>query len=205
VSSSKVPPQLRMAKRHRHQRPLFESLSFLDIRLLGRRNMFPPNWHGENIYENVGFIFPGIKRLTITRGNITAIFYGGKEQILPIIKWFKPGLGGYRPVSQCLCGKTAFKFYITRNSLRCKSCAGGVYASQACDSKARPALQSIRLKAYLDSARGLHSHTKHRLQATQKALQQRLPHGHVWHSRRIPDRALRPRQRYRHHGSLNIC
>jgi len=200
-SSSRVPNQLRNAPKHRHQRPLFESLHFLDIRRLGREGMFPADWYGTNIYSDVGFIFPGIRSLVISRGNIKAIFFGGREQIIPV-RWFKPGLGGYRPVSKCQCGRGAFRFYITRNSLRCKGCAGAIYASQACTSKARPILQAIRLKAFLQGAHGIWHRTRYRLQATQKAFQQR--HGHVWHSRRIPDRALRPRQRYRHHGSLNI-
>src|SRR6516165_9003695 len=99
-SSSRVSTQLRNAPRHRHRRPLFEDLRFLDIRHLGRDQIFPTDWHSTHVLENVSFKYPGIKSLTITRGNIKAIFYGGREQIIPI-RWFKPGLGGYRPVSKC--------------------------------------------------------------------------------------------------------
>jgi hypothetical protein len=131
------------------------------------------------------------------------IFYGGREQTLPI-RWFKPGLGGYRPVSKCQCGKGTFRFYITGNRLACYRCTHAIYASQARNSDTRPFIQLRRIKAYLASAIGLHSRTKHRLRATQMALQARLPARYVWHSKRITDRALRPRQRYRHHGMLNI-
>jgi hypothetical protein len=203
--SSRVPPQLQTAPRRRVQRPLFEDLHYLDIRRLGREGMFPGDWYGQNIYENVGFIFPGVKRLTLTRGNVTAIFYGGKEQVLPV-KWFKPGLSQYsnRPVSKCSCGKGCFRFYIKDGRLACYRCTTAVYASQTRNSDTRAYIQLRRIRAYLSSATGLHSRTKHRLKATELAIQARLPARYVWHSKRIPDKALRPRQRYRHHGSMDV-
>ena len=200
---SRVPKQLRNAPRHRRRRPLFEDLHFLDIRRLGREGMFPADWHSSNIYSDVGFIFPGIKALAISRSNIRVLFYGGREQIIPI-RWYRPGLGGRRPASKCSCGKGTFRFYITGNRLACYRCTHAIYASRARNSDTRPFIQLRRIKAYLASATGLHSRTKHRLRATQLALQARLPARYVWHSKRIPDRALRPRQRYRHHGSMDI-
>jgi hypothetical protein len=201
VSRSKIPWQLK-APRRKVQRPLFEELHYIDVRHLGRQ--FPSDWYNTHIIENISFKYPGIKSLILTRKNIQVIFYGGRQgQTLPVT-WFKPGLGGYRPVSKCSCGRGCFRFYLKDGRLACYRCTHAIYASQARNSDTRAYIQLRRIRAYLSSATGLHSRTKHRLKATEMAIQARLPARYVWHSKRIPDRALRPRQRYRHHGSMDI-
>ena len=126
-----MPPQLARARRPKRHEPrqLIDTLRFLDIRTLGRRKLFPNNWHGTNVLPNVGLVYPGISSLKLTRAAITANFYGGNQQVIPI-RWYSPGLGGLRPVGQCGCKRTAFRFYRINAKFVCKRCCGGIYASQ---------------------------------------------------------------------------
>src|SRR6516164_1035102 len=107
-----MPWQLARARRpkRREPRPLIDSLPLVDIRTLGRKRLFPDDWHGTNVLPNIGLVYPGISSLKLTRGAITANFYGAGQQII-LIRWYSPGLGGLRPIGQCGCKRTAFRFY----------------------------------------------------------------------------------------------
>jgi hypothetical protein len=194
--SNVIPWQLRISRKRKYQRPLFEDLHFLDIHGLP----FPPDWHGTNILENISLRYPGIKALTIDRANITATFFGGREQQLPI-RWYKPGFGGYRPTSQCHCGRGCWRFYISNGGLHCHKCTGALYASQVVTSKARPALQQKRLTAFLISAK-LYQRTRHRLDGINASWAYRAPA--IWKPRRLSDRTMRPRGRYNTRTSLHV-
>jgi hypothetical protein len=80
--------------------------------------------------------------------------------------------------------------------LRCKRCVNGLYASQACDSKARPILKAIRIRNLLSIAPHKPSRIYNRLRA--------LCIEGEWHSKRITERILRPRQRYRLTGQAYL-
>jgi hypothetical protein len=192
---------------------LIDSLPFIDIRTLGRKRLFPPDWHGTNLLPNIGFVYPGISTLKLTRGAITANFYGGNQQIIPI-RWYSPGLGGLRPIGQCGCKRTAFRFYRVNGRLVCKRCCGGIYASQTRNSNTRSLLQAERIRRFVNPLSEIGKpfpkkpvnmfwQTYYRLRAQCLSLESRLRRKR-WHSKRITDLTLRPRQRYRTWAIANM-
>src|SRR5262245_59969296 len=146
-----MPPQLARARRPRRRepRPLIDSLPFLDIRTLGRKRLFPSDYYGTNVLPNIGFVYPGISSLKLTRAAITASFYGGNQQTIQI-RWYSAGLGGLRPVGQCGCKKSAFRFYRIGARLCCKRCCGGMYASQTRNAVTRSLLQAERIRRFIN-------------------------------------------------------
>jgi hypothetical protein len=200
------PPQLRRARRpkRRTPRPLIDDLPVIDLRVLGRRKLFPGDWFRTNTVDP-GLIYPSIREIILTRATVTIRFYGGGEQAIPIT-WYRPGFGGYRPIGRCACGRTAFRFHRIGNRLLCYRCTGGVYASQVRGSPMRPYVHAARIRAFIGgfpNVRGafpkkppnMFFHTYERLKAECLILEARLPR-RQWRSRRISERTLRPRQRY---------
>lgn len=209
-----MPPQLARARRPKRHEPrqLIDTLRFLDIRTLGRRKLFPNNWHGTNVLPNVGLVYPGISTLKLTRGAITANFYGGNQQVIPI-RWYSPGLGGLCPIGQCGCKRTAFRFYRINAKLVCKRCCGGIYASQTRNADTRPLLQAERIRRFIHPLSEIGQpfpkkpvnmfwQTYNRLRVQCLSLESRLPR--KYHSKRITDLTLRPRQRYRTWAMANM-
>jgi hypothetical protein len=188
------PWQLRGPRpRRRVPRPLIDELPFVDVRGLGRRRQFPPNWHDTNIFD-VGFLHPGIKSLRLTRASITVTYYGNAPQQIIKLKWYKPGFGGYRPVGQCGCGRTAFRLYKVSSKLVCYRCTKGRYATQVGYSRSRPHIQARRLENLISGLpRGLWGTTHKRLWSQYHALK---PQG-TYKSKLITERVLQPRSRYR--------
>jgi|SRR6516165_2211956 hypothetical protein len=196
------PWQLRGPRpRRRTPRVLIDNLTYVDIRSLGRRKQFPPNWHDVYSYDT-GLLYPGIKTIRTTRAKIAIEFYGGTNQTIPV-KWYRPGFGGHRAVGKCQCGRSAFRFYKLHSRLVCKRCTGGLYASQRRNSDSRAYISLARLKTFMHGLpKGTHAQTYTRLEQQKEQLQARLPRGYVWHrSKYISENILRARQRYRVQGN----
>jgi len=208
-----MPWQLARARRpKRRDRPLIDSLPFVDIRTLGRKKLFPPDYDGTNVMPNIGLVYPGISSLKLTRGAITATFYGGNQQIIPI-RWYRPGPGGLRPIGQCGCKRTAFRFYRINAKLVCRRCCGGIYASQTRNADTRPLLQAERIRRFINPLSGIGQpfpkkpanmfwRTYYRLRAQCLSLDAHTRRKH--RSKRVTDLTLRPRQRYRTWAMANM-
>jgi hypothetical protein len=208
-----MPAQLKRGLQARRRRPrqrqLIDELPYIDIRTWGRRKMFPGDWFKTNVFPDIGLVHPGLRSLATTRAAITVTFdTGGHQQTIPLT-WYTPHLGGYRPVGQCRCKRTAFRFYRMRGALICKQCArraGAVYASQTRDADTRPRLQASRLRIFIGGPPNItgrfpskpanmrwrtFNRLKERCLALEARPQRPSKQKHI-------DRAiLRPRQRYR--------
>jgi hypothetical protein len=150
----------------------------------------------------------------LTRAKVVIQLYGGTEHVIAV-RWFKPGLGGLRPVGKCPhCQRSAFRLYRIYNRLHCKKCCNGIYASQARNSDTRGYIRAMRLRNFVgnfSSVRArfperpahMRSRTYNRLRAQCLALEERLPR-RPWRSKRISERTLRPRQRYRSWSVTNM-
>lgn len=201
-----MPRQLAAANRRpKRSRPIIDELPYIDIRTLGRRKLFPGDWHATNVLPNVSLAYPGLRSLSLTRTAITVTFNHGHSQTIAI-RWYRPGLGGCRPIGQCGCKRTAFRLYRVYGALVCKRCTGGVYASQTRNSKGRRYVQAARIRTFVGGLpnvggvfpakpKNMRWGTYHRIRAQCLSLEANLPRNKQ--SKRIIGRLLQPRQRYR--------
>ena len=161
-----MPIQLRNAQRPRRRepRPIVELLQCVGIDDLCRLKVFPQHRHGRSTMA-AAFKYPFLKRLVITRQNIDFEHVSGYTQTIAL-HWIRCGLGNERPIFVCLeCSCGARKLYFHHGRLACRFCANAVYASQLCSKQSRPALQTIRLRHFLEHKGAMCETNIERLQA----------------------------------------
>jgi hypothetical protein len=205
-----MPAHLQRANRRpkrNEPRPLIDTLSFLDIRHLSRKKVFPPDYHGTNVLPDIGFICPGIASLKVTRAKLTANLYGGVQQVIPL-RWYQPGFGGLNAIAQCRCGKWAYRLYRIHGALVCYRCTHGTYASQTLDRHTRPILQALRMRAFIYPVADLSKpfprkpkttmlHRTHkRLEGRCMAIERKIGRSRRRINKRISQQALKPRNSY---------
>jgi hypothetical protein len=61
------------------------------------------------------------------------------------------------------CGRAVIKLYHLHNSLLCRFCCNGRYASQAISRQSRPVLEATRIQSFLDNKQRLFHKTQERL------------------------------------------
>jgi len=80
------------------------------------------------------------------------------------LKPIKTGFGNFRHCFHCnTCGKAVVRLYYYNNTLLCRWCCNGRYASRAISSPSRPILQAARIADFLDSKSRIFQRTRERL------------------------------------------
>jgi hypothetical protein len=136
-------------------------------------------------------------------------FVNGTTQLIGVT-WLRIGgaFQSVRPAFQCpTCNHVRLKLYVHQNRLRCYRCtnrAGVPYTCQTITPKARPVLQSKRLRQFLGEYEGnsrvhkpllMHHRTYNRLLAKLRQIEAR-PRSRKYSSKKLTQRILRPATMY---------
>ena len=204
-----MPWQLRTAKRHRHQRPLFEQLPSIDARVWSRRRLFPPNFVDRYVYD---WPSTAIQSAVLTRSAVEITHRSGREQTIPV--WWQRTGFGQRPGFLCpRCSRRAFRLYAHHQQFACYKCCDAIYLSQSVSSRTRAAVQAARLRHYLGDWEEKKEKPKrpsrmplstfHRLTGRLTAWEAKSPEH--WCSRRVKDDGslLMPRIAYSTQSAAN--
>jgi hypothetical protein len=183
-----MPPQLarglqaKRQSRRREPRPLAECLPHINV------NDLPiPRDYQIHVAPNISLRYPHILSMCIAYDGVE-FTHSGREQIFDF-KRIKTGFGYPRPAFVCNCGRPVISLYFRYGNLACRRCTNAIYASQVCGKHSRSALQTQRIKQFLEFKPSLTRKTKERLQARIS------PNAHLT-SKRITDKALLPPVNY---------
>jgi hypothetical protein len=156
-----MPPQLASAqptKRGRTSKPrtVLEELPSIDCRWLARKKLFPKDYSTRRY--SFDFINPAIHSLALGPRCAEFVLASGYTQSIGII-WLRVGgmVKSIRPSFECPgCGHRRFKLFYHQGLFSgCYRCLGIPYASQIVTPKARPILQSKRLRQFLGEFPGI--------------------------------------------------
>jgi hypothetical protein len=111
---------------------------------------------------------PNIERvevsLTAVEFHFRPLHRGGEGPVQRFnLKPIKTGIG-LRYTFLCnACGRAIIRLYHVHNSLLCRFCCNGRYASQAISRQSRPVLEAARIQSFLDNKSRIFKRTRERL------------------------------------------
>ena len=133
----------RRQSRRQEQRPLAECLPHINV------NDLPiPRDYQTYTAPNISFRYPQISNIRLTYHRIE-FAHSGRVQAFRL-KAIRTGLGSARKAFICTCGRPVISLYFNYGNLACRRCTDAIYASQVCGKHSRPALQTHRIKQFLE-------------------------------------------------------
>jgi hypothetical protein len=179
-----MPIQLARARRPKRSepRPLAECLPRINV-----NDLKIPRDHKTYSAPHISLRYPQISGIRLS-AYMVEFHHSGRAQTFRF-KWIKTGFGYPRPTFVCQCSRPVISLYFRRSNLACRRCTNAIYASQVCNKRSRPALQTHRIKQFLTFKLGLTRKAKQRLQA-------RCTTNTQLNSTRITDGALLPPVNY---------
>jgi hypothetical protein len=189
----------------REKRPIIEELVALDARAMARKRQIPRD-HATWVFD---FIIPQA-RLTVSASKVDISSRDGREQSIPIHWQHIGGIMDHRairPMFVCKCQRQCFRLYDAGGAFRCCRCSnrlGIAYACQTVTPRARPVLQSKRLRQFLGEHEGvssmrkpllMHRRTYNRLLTKLRQIEAR-PRSSNYKNKRLGHRLLRPVNMY---------
>jgi hypothetical protein len=192
-------------RKHKDKRSVLEELVAIDARAMARKGLIPGDysvWH----YD---FIVPQA-RLTVSANKVEILSRDGRQQTVPV-HWRTCGgimcHRAVRPIFVCKCQRQCFRLYDAGGAFRCYRCTnrlGIAYACQTVTPRARPVLQSKRLRQFLGEIPSsttmrkpllMHHRTYARLVAKLRQIEAR-PRSRNYRNKRLGHRLLRPVSMY---------
>ena len=148
----------RKQSRRREPRSLAERLPRINI-----NDLELPRNHDTVIAPWISFRYPFISGVKL-RAHMVEFFHSERIQTFTL-KWIRTGFGYPRASFICGCGRPAISLYFRLGNLACRRCSNAIYASQACSKRGRKALQTHRIRQFLNLGLGITNKTRQRLQA----------------------------------------
>jgi hypothetical protein len=189
----------------RDKRPIIEELTVLDARAMARKRQIPRDY-ATWVYD---FIISQA-RLTVSAAKVEISSHDGRQQTVPVHWQTCGGIMHHRairPMFVCKCQRQCFRLYDAGGAFRCCRCTGRLgiaYACQTVTPRARPVLQSKRLRQFLGEVPSsmpmhkpllMHHKTYARLVAKLREIEAR-PRSRNYRNKRLGHRLLRPVNMY---------